>query len=335
MINRHTRRNLLQLGAATLAGAAFLAGTALTSGTALAQGWPDRPITLVVPFPPGGSTDVLARQIAEQIAGPLGQPVVVENRGGAGGTVGANHVAQSAPDGYTLLMGVTGSNAISGVLRSDLPYDPGTDFAPVALVVSSPLVLTVHADSDIHTLDDFIAAAAAEPEAITHGTPGVGTSMHLAAELFGLESGTSLLHVPYQGSAAAIADLLGGSIDAMFADILVASEYIAAGRLRPLGVTGDQEHFMLEGVPTIDTVLPGYFAASWQGVFAPAGTDPAILERLHAEISTAMTSDTLQTFFRDRGFLVEGRNPDNTMAFITEEIEKWGRVVEAAGISVD
>ncbi len=335
MTRTRTRRSLLQTGTLALAGAAFAAAATLTAGIAQASSWPERPITLVVPFPPGGSTDVLARQIAEQIAGPLGQPVVVENRGGAGGTVGANHVAQSAPDGYTLLMGVTGSNAISGVLRSDLPYDPGTDFAPVALVVSSPLVLTVNADSDIDSLEAFIAAAEAEPEAVTHGTPGVGTSMHLAAELFGLESGTSLMHVPYQGSAAAIADLLAGNIDSMFADILVSSEYIEAGRLRPLGVTGDQEHFMLEGVPTIDTVLPDYFAASWQGIFAPAGTDPEILERLHAEISTALASDTLQTFFRDRGFLVEGRTPGETMGFITEEIEKWGRVVEAAGISVD
>lgn len=333
-MTRHSRRNLMHLGVAALAGAAMM-GSAVLPGAAQAQSWPERPITLVVPFPPGGSTDVLARQIAEQISGPLGQPVVVENRGGAGGTVGANYVAQSAPDGYTLLMGVTGSNAISGVLRSDLPYDPGTDFAPVALVISSPLVLAVRADSDIHTLEDFIDAAAAEPEAITHGTPGVGTSMHLAAELFGLESGTSLLHVPYQGSAAAMQDLLAGNIDAMFSDILVASEFIDAGRLRPLGVTGDQEHFMLEGVPTIDSVLPGYFAASWQGIFAPAGTDSTILEQLFAEVGTALASAQLQDFFRDRGFLVEGRSPEDTMAFITEEIDKWGRVVDAAGLRVE
>ena len=326
-----TRRQTLTLAAAALAGVAAFG----LAPAALAQAYPTKPVTLVVPFPPGGSTDLLARQIAERISRPLGQPVVVENRGGAGGTVGANYVVQSSPDGYTLLMGVTGSNAISGVLRDDLPYKPGEDFAPVSLVISSPLVLVVNADSDITSIEDFIAKAEADPETVTHGTPGVGTSMHLAAELFGLESGTKLVHVPYQGSAAAIQDLLAGNIDAMFADILVSSEFIAAGRLRPLGVTGSQEHFLLEGVPTIDSVLPGYFAASWQGVFAPKGTDTAILDRLYTEVNAALAADEMQTFFRDRGFLVEGKNPAETMAFITAEIEKWGRVVDAAGLKVE
>lgn len=233
-------------------GATALAATA-TFGAPMAQAadgaFPEKPITIVVPFPPGGSTDLLARKIGESLSGTLGQPVVVENRGGAGGTVGANHVAKSDPDGYTLLMGVTGSNAISAALRDDLPYSPVTDFDPVSIVISSPLALVVNADSDFQSVQDVLDYAAANPDTFTHGTPGVGTSMHMAGELFALESGTKLVHVPYKGSAAALQDLLGGRIDAMFGDILVTSEYISAGRLRALGVTGTQEHYLLEGRP--------------------------------------------------------------------------------------
>lgn len=317
------------LGAALAAGLAF--GPAV--GALAQDDYPTKPITLVVPFPPGGSTDTLARSIAEAISDPLGQPVVVENRPGAGGTVGANSVAQAEPDGYTLLMGVTGSNAISGVLRSDLPYDPGTDFAPVTLVVSAPLAIVVNSESDFQTLDDLIAAAKENPDTLTHGSPGVGTSMHMAAELFGLESDASLVHVPYQGSAAALQDLLGGQIDMMFGDVLVTSEHIKAGTLRPLAVTSEARHPMLPDTPTVgEAALDGYFAISWQGVFAPAGTPEPVLEKLHGEITKALASDELQAFFAERGFMVEGREPDASMAFITSEIDKWGRVVEAAGL---
>ena len=207
-----------------------------------AQQYPEKPITIVVPFPPGGSTDVLARQIAEKISGPLGQPVVVENRAGAGGTVGANHVARTDPDGYTLLMGVTGSNAISAVLRDNLPYDPLTDFSPVSLVVSAPLVVVVNSKNDIKSIQDYIEFAKAKPSTMTHGSPGVGTSMHLTGELFGLESGTKLVHVPYKGSAAALQDLLGGQLMSMFGDVLVTAEYIKSGRVRALAVTSSKRH---------------------------------------------------------------------------------------------
>lgn len=309
------------------------ATVAFTATSALAQSYPDRPITIVVPFPPGGSTDLLARQIGEAISGPLGQPVVVENRGGAGGTVGANYVAQSDPDGYTLLMGVTGSNAISAALRDDLPYSPVEDFDPVSIVISSPLVLVVRSDSDFTSVSDVIAFAFENPEGFSHGTPGVGTSMHMSAELFGLESGTQLLHVPYNGSAAALQDLLGGNIDAMFGDILVTSEFIASGDLRPLAVTGTQEHYLLQGVPTMnDAGLEGYSAFSWQGVFAPSGTPPEVLDMLYGAISEALQTEALQSTFSDRGFLVEGMAPAESAAFIVSEVEKWTRVVDAAGL---
>lgn len=322
-------RNLIKgFGLGALALAATFAGPA-----AQAQGYPEKPITIVVPFPPGGSTDLLARKIGEAISGPLGQPVVVENRGGAGGTVGANYVAQSDPDGYTLLMGVTGSNAISAALRDDLPYSPTEDFDPVSIVISSPLVLVVNSESPYTSVEDVIAYAKENPETFTHGTPGVGTSMHMAAELFGLESGTKLVHVPYKGSAAALQDLLGGQIDSMFGDILVTSEYVKAGRLRPLAVTGTKEHYLLEGVPTMaEAGLTNYAAFSWQGIFAPAGTPPEVLDKLYGAISDAVASDDLQALFKERGFLVEGMPPAESKSFIASEVEKWTKVVDAAGL---
>lgn len=310
-----------------------LAAMTVAGSMASAQTFPDKPITIVVPFPPGGSTDLLARKIGESMAGTLGQPVVVENRGGAGGTVGAHYVTQADPDGYTLLMGVTGSNAISAVLRDDLPYSPTEDFDPVSIVISSPLVLVVRSESDFNSVQDVIDFAKENPETFTHGTPGVGTSMHMAAELFGLESGTKLLHVPYKGSADALKDLLGGQIDAMFGDILVTSEHVKAGTLRPLAVTGTQEHFLLEGVPTMQEAgLENYSAFSWQGLFAPAGTPTEVLDTLYDAVSKALQTDELKAVFAERGFLVEGMPPAESKAFIANEVEKWGRVVEAAGL---
>lgn len=324
------RQFLKRLGAMAMVATA---GLSAPLAQAADSAFPDKPITIVVPFPPGGSTDLLARKIGESLSTTLGQPVVVENRGGAGGTVGANYVAKSDPDGYTLLMGVTGSNAISAALRDDLPYSPVTDFNPVSIVISSPLALVVNTDSDFQSVQDVLDYAKANPDTFTHGTPGVGTSMHMAGELFALDSGTKLVHVPYKGSAAALQDLLGGRIDAMFGDILVTSEYISSGRLRPLGVTGTQEHYLLEGVPTIaDAGLPGYAAFSWQGLFAPAGTEEDVLATLYGAIEAALQTEDLQTLFRERGFLVEGMTPAASKDFIAAEVEKWTKVVDAAGL---
>lgn len=332
MIQKQMHQKACALGLAL----ALVISLGLVAPATAQDAYPDKPISLVVPFPPGGSTDLLARQIGEIISGPLGQPVVVENRGGAGGTVGANYVVNSDPDGYTLLMGVTGSNAISAALRDDLPYDPVTDFDPVSIVVASPLVLVVNADSDFNSVQDVIDFAKANPETFTHGTPGVGTSMHMAGELFGLETGTKLLHVPYKGSAQAVQDLLGGQIDGMFGDILVTSEFIKAGDLRPLGVTSTQRHYLLPDVPTIDEAgVDGFSAVSWQGVFAPGGTPTDVLDRLFDEVAKAVETDRLQEIFEERGFLVQSLPPAESKAFIADEVTKWKRVVKEAGISVN
>ncbi len=314
------------------AGAAMTVLIALgISGQVQAQDYPTKPIAIVVPFPPGGSTDLLARMIAKQISGPLGQPVVVQNKPGAGGTVGALYVATSKPDGYTLLMGVTGSNAISAVLRDNLPYNPVKDFSPVSLVVSAPLVLVVKSDSKIKTTKDYIDFAKKNPDTLTHGSPGVGTSMHLTGELFALESGTKLVHVPYKGSAAALQDLLGGRVASMFGDILVTSEAIKSGRLRPIAVTSAKRHFMLPNTPTVaESGIPGFQAFSWQGVFAPAGTPKPILDKLYNAITEAFKNKEFQDFFAKRGFIVEALTPEASQAFIVSEVKKWKRVVDEA-----
>lgn len=315
------------------AGAVFAAGLVLASATAaMAQAYPSRPVTIVVPFAAGGSTDLLARQIGAKISGPLGQPVIVENRGGAGGALGANLVAKAAPDGYTLLMGVSGSNAISAALRPDLPYDPVKEFAPISLVVGSPLVLVVNANSNYKSVKDVIDYAKAKPSAFTHGSPGIGTSMHMAGELFGLEAKVKLEHVPYKGSAAALQDLLGGQIDSMFGDLLVVLEHVKSGRLRALGVTSLAPHPMLPGVPAIADTLPKYEAISWQGLFAPAGLPQPILDKLYGEVSKAIGADDLKTFFTERGFTVEARKPAESQAYVAAEVTKWKAVVQAAGI---
>lgn len=316
------------------AGLMVAAGVALAATTAaFAQTYPSKPVTMIVPFAAGGSTDLLARQIGAKISGPLGQPIIVENRGGAGGALGANLVAKAAPDGYTLLMGVSGSNAISAALRSDLPYDPVKEFAPISLVVSSPLVLVVNANSNFKSVKDVIDYAKAKPSTFTHGSPGIGTSMHMAGELFGLEAKVKLEHVPYKGSAAALQDLLGGQIDSMFGDLLVVLEHVKSGRLRALGVTSLTRHPMLPDTPTVaEAALPKYEAISWQGVFAPAGVPEPILARLYQEVSKALAADDLKTFFTERGFMVEARKPDESKAYVAAEVAKWKAVVQAAGI---
>ena len=314
------------------------AAVACVAGTAQAQsGFPSRPLRIVVPFPPGGSTDLLARRLGEKLSPALGQPVIVENKPGAGGTTGADFVAKSAPDGHTLLMGVTGSNAIAASLFSKLPYDPLKDFAPVSVVVSAPLVLAVNASSPIRSTRDYLAAARAKP--LTYGTPGNGTSMHLTGEMFDQAAGVKLTHVPYKGSAPALNDLLGGTLDSMFGDFLVLLPQIKAGKVTPLAVTSSRRHPLLPEVPTVaESGLPGlagFEASSWQGLFAPAGTPREVVARLNAEVVKALEAADIREFFGSQGFIVGGSTPEQFKAFIETEVPKWGRVVKAANVKID
>jgi tripartite-type tricarboxylate transporter receptor subunit TctC len=320
-----TRRDALGAG---------LIGLALAiSGPAQAQSWPSQNIRLVVPFPPGGSTDVLARRLAEGLRERLGQTVIVENRGGAGGTIGSEFVAKSAPDGYTLLMGVTGSHGVAPSLYPNLGYQPLRDFAPISLLVSAPLVLVVNPEVPAKTLQDFIALAKKEPDTLTYGTPGNGTSMHLTGVTFDLQAGTKLIHVPYKGSAGALTDLLSGQIKSMFGDLLVVLPQIRAGKINALAVTSKDRNPLLPDVPTMaEAGLPGFEVLSWQGLFTPAGTPPAVVERLSKEVRAVMESKDVKDFFAAQGFLVGATTPAEFTAFVGSEVKRWGEIVKAGNV---
>jgi tripartite-type tricarboxylate transporter receptor subunit TctC len=315
---------------------ALLAGLLATPAFAQAPWAPSRPIRFVVPFPPGGSTDLLARRLAERMTPALGQTVVVENRAGAGGTTGADLVSKSAPDGHTLLMGVTGSNAIAQSLFPNLPYDAVRGFSPVSRVVSAPLVLTVTNAHPARDVAGYVAAAKAAPGSLTYATPGNGTSMHLTGVMFGMATGTELQHVPYRGSAQAITDLISGQVLSAFADVLVALPHIRAGAIRALAVSSPARHPLLPDVPTMQEAgLAGFEASSWQGVFAAPNTPAPILDRLHAEIARAMAAPEIRDSFAQQGFLVESTSPAEFASFIAREVTKWAEVVRAGNVRAD
>ena len=315
---------------------AVAAAAATLAPAAHAQTWPAKPIRIVVPFPPGGSTDLLARRIGEKLAATWGQPVVVENRAGAGGTVGADYVAKSPADGYTLLIGVTGSNAISAALYPRLPYDVVKDFSPVSMVVSSPLVVTVNPDVKAANLAEFIALAKARPGSLSYGSPGNGTSMHLTGEMFKQSTKTSMVHIPYRGSAGALTDLMGGQIQATFGDLLVLMPQLEAGKLRALAVTSKKRHPMLPNVPTVaESGYPEFEALSWQGLFAPAGTPADVMTRLSTEVNKALKSPEIQDYFGSRGFIIEGTTPAQFKSFIEAEVTKWTAIVKTSGAKPD
>ena len=303
----------------------------LCAASVLAQDFPSKPIHIVVPFPPGGSTDVIGRRIAEKWQASMGQPVLVDNKPGAGGAVGAEQVAKAPPDGTTLLIGVTGSNAVSYSLNPKLPYQP-KDFEPVSLVVSAPLTIVVNASVPAKSLKELVALN----QPLNHGTPGNGTSMHLTAEMFNLAAGTKFVHVPYKGTAGALNDLIGGQIQMMFGDFLITLPQVKAGKIRALAVTSLQRHPLLPEVPTVaESGYPGFEALSWQGMFAPAGTPPAIVAKLNAELVKAISAPDMKEYFASQGFFVGGNSPAEFRAFVEREIPKWARIVKEASVRLD
>jgi tripartite-type tricarboxylate transporter receptor subunit TctC len=322
-----TRRSLA-------AGLPLLAAPAFGQ-VSFAQAWPSRQVRIVVPFPPGGSTDVLARRLAERLSPAFGQTVLVENRPGAGGTTGADYVAKSPPDGHTLLMGVTGSNAIAQSLYPSLPYDTVRSFSPVSRVVSAPLVLVVTNAMPVTDMAGYIAAAKVAPNTITHATPGNGTSMHLTGEMFSQATGVRLVHVPYRGSAQATTDLVAGQVLSSFGDVLVMLPQIRAGAVRPLAVSSLTRHPLLAEVPTMaESGLPGFEAFSWQGLFAPAGLPAPIMDRLYAEVARAMQAPEIRDSFAQQGFLVEATTSADFAAFVALETARWGAVVRAGNVTL-
>ena len=308
---------------------------ALVSRTALAV-YPDRPVRLVVPFPPGGPTDIVARPLAQNLSKNLGQQVIVDNRGGAGGNIGADAVVKSAADGYTLLMGTVGTHAINASLYKKLTFDPVKDFAPVSLVAQAAVVLVVHPSVPAKTLNQFIALAKFKPGQITFGSAGAGSPGHLTGELFKDMAAVDLVHVPYQGSAPAISDLLGGQIQAMFDPIQATLSHVKAGKLRIVGVSSPKRSSALPDVPTIaEGGVPGFETTAWWAVFAPAGTPKEIITKLNTEIVKIMRSQDMKERLRQLDIEPIGSTPDYLAAFMKTEMVKWSRAVKISGATVE
>jgi tripartite-type tricarboxylate transporter receptor subunit TctC len=307
----------------------------LASTLAGAQDWPSRPVRLILPFPPGGGTDILGRLIAERLSASLGQPVVTENRGGAGGNVGAEAAARSAPDGYTIVL-VAPSLAISPTLYSKINYDPVKDFAPVSLVATVPNVMITQPSLLAQNLQEFITYARDRPGALNFGSGGAGTSNHLAGELFNIVAGTKLVHVPYKGVNLAMQDVLAGNVHLVFIGIPAAAPHIKAGKLRALALVAPQRSGALPDVPTVaEAGLRDFEVTTWYGILAPAGTPRSIVGRLNAELVKIMHSAELKEKLAATGTEPLTSTPEEFAAYIKREIAKWGDVIRKSGAKAD
>ena len=314
----------------------------LTSLTAMAQTtWPTKPVKIVVPFAPGGTTDILARAIAPDLSKAFGQQFVIENKGGAGGNLGAEIVAKSAGDGYTLLMGTVGTHGINRALYAKLPYDPFKDFAPITLVAGVPNVMVINAEkavaNKINNVNDFVKYAKANPGKLNMASSGNGTSIHLAGELFKSKTGIFMAHIPYRGSGPALLDLSGGNMDVMFDNLPSAIPLIKGGKLKALAVTSAQRSAAMPELPTIEEAagLKGFEASSWFGLLAPAGTPPDVVSRIQQEVAKSLASPALKERLATLGAIPSGNTPAQFAALIESEHKKWAEVVKVSGAKVD
>jgi len=303
---------------------------------ACAQTYPAKPIQLIVPFPPGGGNDTVARAIAQQAGPALGQAIVVDNRPGAGGIIGADAAARAAPDGYTLFLGGVGSHAVNPNLHAKLSYDPVKDFAPITLVASAPSVLVVTPSLPVRTIAEFAAYARANPGKLNYASNGNGSSSHVAALLYETMSGVKMTHIPYKGVGPAMTDLMTGRVELMFNSIVAILPHIQAGKLRALAVTSSKRSALLPEVPTVaESGLPGYEAGSWYGILAPAGTPPAIIDRLHKEIVKSLKDPEVAKRLAGEGAEVIGSTPQEFAAHIKAELARMREAVRAGGLRVE
>jgi tripartite-type tricarboxylate transporter receptor subunit TctC len=301
--------------------------------TAQAQTYPNRPITLVIPFAPGGSTSVVGRGVADKMGDLLGEKVIVDNRPGAGGTVGTKAVAKSAPDGYTLLLGYTGTLAIGPSLFKNAGYDPRKDFAPIGMIGNAPNSLVVHPSFPAKSVAELIAYAKANPGKVNFGSAGAGTASHITGEYFARSAGITLVHVPYKGTGPAMTDLLGGHIPMAFAPIPASHANIAAGTLRGLAVTSTTRSSLLPEVPTIaESALPGFDASLYYGLVAPAGTPQPIIDKLNKALREALASDVVKKQLALDGTEITPGSPEDYAAFIDKDEKKWAGLVKASGV---
>ncbi|MCX7249400.1 MAG: tripartite tricarboxylate transporter substrate binding protein [Burkholderiales bacterium] len=313
----------------------------LATQAAAQTNWPSKPVRIVVPFAPGGTTDILARAVAPELSKVFGQSFIVDNRAGAGGNLGADIVAKSAPDGYTLLMGTVGTHGINKSLYSRMPYDPQKDFAPVTLVAGVPNVMVMNTEKakalGINTVPDFIKYAKAHPGQLNMASSGNGTSIHLAGELFKTMTGTFMTHIPYTGSGPAMLGMISGTVDVMFDNLPSSMAQIKGGKLKAFAVTSSQRSAAMPDLPTIEEAakLKGFEASSWFGLLAPAGTPPEVVLRLQQETAKALSLPSIKEKLLAQGAIPSGNTPQEFAALIDAEIKKWAPVVKASGARVD
>ncbi|MET0442195.1 MAG: tripartite tricarboxylate transporter substrate binding protein [Casimicrobiaceae bacterium] len=298
--------------------------------------YPTKPVRVVVPFPAGGTTDILARAASQKLSETWGQQALVDNRPGAGGNIGAELVAKAPPDGYTLLMGTVGTHAINSSLYPKMPYDHVKDFAPVILVAGVPNVLVVHPSLPVNSVQELIAYAKANPGKLNFASSGSGTSIHLSGELFKVMTGVQMTHIPYKGSAPALTDLVGGQVQLMFDNLPSSLAFIKAGKLRALAVTSAQRSPALPDVPTVaESGVPGFEASSWFGLLAPAGTPRDIVTKINADTQKWLASPDAKDKLAAQGAAAAGGSPEDFAKHIQAETAKWARVVKESGAKVE
>lgn len=327
------RRSKGALAGAALAASALLA---TVSAPAHAEGYPERSISWVVPFPPGGAMDAIARVLGESMSQDLGQSIVVENKPGAGGNIGASYVAKAKPDGYTIMI-VANGMAVNPAMYKKLSYDPISDFTPISLLAAVPNILVTQASrSDVNSVQDVISQARAEPGKYSYASAGVGTSIHLAGALFTYLEKLDMLHVPYKGSGPAVSDLISGQVDYMFDSITSAKPYIDAGRLKALGITTTTRSSSLPDLPTLaESGVEGYELTPWFATFAPAGTSPEIIEKLNTSMLKAMESEKVKKIFGTIGAEQIGSTPEALQVYLSDETRKWKKIIAETGISAN
>ena len=302
----------------------------------IAQGqYPSRPVRLIVPFPPGGSNDIVARMVAIQLGERLGQQVVIDNRGGAGGVLGTDLAAKSPPDGYTLLL-ISVAYAFGPALYKNLPYDPEKAFAPVGILGSGAAALTVHPSVPVNSVQELIALAKAKPGTLNYASAGVGSLQHLACALFMIQAGIDVVHVPYKGGGPAMADVIGGQAQIVMPSLIQVVPHIKSGRLKVLGTSGTRRSAVLPDVPTIaESGVPGYEAHNWWGLLAPAGTPAPVIEKLHRDLTSVLSSRETEKRFETEGAEVVRMTPAEFGGFISAELVKWSRVAREVGIKAE
>ncbi len=308
-----------------------LFGIGLVSG----QAYPDRPVRMVVPFAPGGGTDVIARLIGQKLSDAWGYPVVIDNRAGAGGIVGCNLVAKSTPDGYTIVMGTVSTHAVSVSLYKVMPFDPDKDFSPITLVAAIPNYLVVHPSVPVHSVKELVALARAKPNSLNYASSGNGTSGHLAMELFKSMTQIQAVHVPFKGAAPGTTALLSGEVQMQFASVLPLLPHIKAGKLRALAISSTSRSSVLPDVPTVAESVPGYEATNWFGMLAPANTSTTIISKIQSDTVKILKAPDFRKYLLDQGAEPVGNNPQEFSAYIKSEIRKWAKVVKDTHTQVD